>query len=444
MRDLPESLIVERQILNSIFIDSSQVDDLVLSISVDMFADMNNKAVYESILKLYSEGNPIDLSTVHDAINRDGKSVKLDYLFQISEEDCTPSHSGHYAEILKSKYLARKAILLCRNTALECYDTAEPKEQIEKLENQLINLISNTQKGKFESIKSLVDEYLEIIKRRQSNESKESYLTGFDYLDAHAQITPGRLYIIAAKPKHGKTTFGMQLSHNLCAQNNIGVGFIPLEMTKYNQIDKLTCIMAGLDSWKLQNGFLSKAEISKLKEKLTEFSKLPFFINDTPGQSIHDIKANIRLLKRKHDIKAVFIDYVQIMRTPYAETRQQSIAQLSTELVTLARQLNIAIIAMSQVNADYRTREAEDLENDASVVIKLWRPEQEKNNSKPGTQGNTKEFYDININGVKSTVSSKNLTFMNLALNRFGATGQCALYFDDKRGQFYDYGKEPQ
>jgi len=443
IKELPYDLIAERQLLSIILTDSTAIDEIVGIIKAEMFFDHRHRLIYDEMLGLYEKNIPIELTSVANRL--DTKRVSLYQIHDIATEFAVEANIHVYIDVIVKKYIARQTILLCRDTAVQCYETPEPEIELEKLDNRLVELVSNSQRGEFVSLQSIMDEFQEIINMRQDRTiNSNSFKTGFETFDKIGSIVPGRMYIISAKSKHGKSTFAIQLAVNLSRINDIGVGFITLEMTKFDQLEKIACSMAGVDSWRLQNGYLKREEHDRVNEKISELRELKLFINDTPGLSVSDVKASVRLLKRKHDIKVVFIDYVQIMRAPNAQTRQQSLAKLSNDLVTLARDLEIAIVLMSQVNADYVTREAGDLENDASMVIKIRRPEQDRNEEMDvNGHSSVKDTYKVWINGVEEDVPVEGLVFFSIARNRFGKAGKSIMYFDGETQTFYDYGKQP-
>jgi replicative DNA helicase len=302
----------------------------------------------------------------------------------------TAANIAHYARIVKEKYILRSLINTSTNIIQESYESGVDVDNLlDRAERLIFDITQDKIEGKMVSLKEMVRSSIEMIDNLyQKKENVTGIPTGFHELDIMtAGLQPSDLIVIAGRPSMGKSALASSLTEHVGVVEKMPVGFFSLEMAKEQLVQRMLCSHARVNAHKVRTGFLSQSDWPRLVSAAGRLSEAPIFIDDTPAISILELRAKARRLKAQHDIKLVIVDYLQLMQGPArSENRQQEISEISRSLKALARELNVPLIAISQLSraveqrSDHRPqlsdlRESGAIEQDADVVILLLREE---------------------------------------------------------------------
>ncbi|MCT4628516.1 replicative DNA helicase [Winogradskyella sp.] len=391
----PQAIDLEEVVLGAMMIDKKGVDEVIDILSPDAFYKEAHKHIFEAIFKLFENSEPIDLLTVSSQLKKD---QKLDvsggdfYLISLTQRVSSSAHIEFHARIILQKFIQRSLIKISNEIIEEAYD--ETKDVFDLLDNAEAKLYEVTQgnvKKSTESAQSLVIQAKKKIEEISNKEGLSGIPTGFDKLDKLTSgWQPSDLIIVAARPGMGKTALTLTMARNIAVDFNNAVAFFSLEMSSVQLITRLISSETGLSSEKLRTGKLEKHEWEQLNVKVKTLEKAPLFIDDTPSLSIFDLRAKARRLKSQYDIKVIMIDYLQLMTAGGSQkggNREQEISMISRNLKALAKELNVPVIALSQLSRAVETRggskrpllsdlrESGAIEQDADIVSFIYRPE---------------------------------------------------------------------
>jgi replicative DNA helicase len=389
----PQSREAERSVLGSMLRDNDVIGDIIQIIRTeDFYADAHQK-IYQAIVSLYDKGHPTDLVTLAEIL-REQKQLddvgSYPYLGELWEAAPTAANAEYYAHIVRDRSIVRGLIHASTEILRDAYDNSQPStELLNAAERKILDIAEKgitTQVYTLQEI--LIKEAYKRIDERQGSERSSGLSTGFIDLD---EITAGlqnsELIIIAARPSVGKTSFALSIARNLAVDGKEAILFVSLEQSRIELAERLLCCQARVDSHRLRKGRLSSDDIEKLMEAGSQLGKAKLFIDDTPGQGMLRIAANARRLKLRQGIKLVVIDYLQLIEPENRrDPRQEQVAQISRRLKFLARELQIPVVALAQVNRssedrqDHRPRladlrESGSIEADADTVMMLHRPD---------------------------------------------------------------------
>jgi replicative DNA helicase len=391
----PQAIDLEEVVLGAMMIDKKGVDEVIDILSPEAFYKDAHKIIFEAIFKLFENSEPVDLLTVSSQLKKD---EKLDlaggdfYLISLTQRVSSSAHIEFHARIILQKYIQRSLIKLSSEIIEEAYD--ETKDVFDLLDNAEAKLYEVTQgnvKKSTETAQSLVIQAKKKIEEISNKEGMSGIPSGFDKLDKLTSgWQPSDLVIVAARPGMGKTAFTLTMARNVAVNSNIPVAFFSLEMSSVQLITRLISSETGLSSEKLRTGKLEKHEWEQLNVKVKTLEKAPLFIDDTPSLSIFDLRAKARRLASQYGIKMIMIDYLQLMTAGGSQkggNREQEISMISRNLKALAKELNIPVIALSQLSRAVETRggskrpllsdlrESGAIEQDADIVSFIYRPE---------------------------------------------------------------------
>ena len=391
----PQALDLEEVVLGAMMIDKKGVDEVIDILSPDAFYKEAHRYIFEAIFKLFENSEPVDLLTVSSQLKKDGK---LDlaggdyYLITLTQRVSSSAHIEFHARIILQKYIQRSLIKISNEIIEEAYD--EGKDVFDLLDNAEAKLYEVTQgnvKKSTETAQSLVIQAKKKIEEISNKEGMSGIPSGFDKLDKLTSgWQPSDLVIVAARPGMGKTAFTLTMARNVAVNSNIPVAFFSLEMSSVQLITRLISSETGLSSEKLRTGKLEKHEWEQLNVKVKTLEKAPLFIDDTPSLSIFDLRAKARRLASQYGIKMIMIDYLQLMTGGGSNkngNREQEISMISRNLKALAKELNLPVIALSQLSRAVETRggskrpllsdlrESGAIEQDADIVSFIYRPE---------------------------------------------------------------------
>jgi replicative DNA helicase len=392
----PQVLELEEAVLGAMMIDKKGVDDVIDILSPDAFYKDAHKHIFEAIVQLFTETQPIDLLTVSAQLK---KNAKLDlaggdfYLIQLTQKISSSAHIEFHSRIILQKFIQRSLIRISSEIIEESYDeTTDVFDLLDRAESKLYEVTQGNIKRSSETAQSLVLQAKKRIEEIAGQEGLSGVATGFEKLD---KITsgwqPSDLIIIAARPAMGKTAFVLSMARNMAIDYGMPVALFSLEMASVQLITRLISSETGLSSEKLRTGKLEKHEWEQLSTKVKNLEKAPLYIDDTPSLSIFDLRAKARRLVSQHGIRIIIVDYLQLMTAggngKGGGNREQEISTISRNLKALAKELNVPVIALSQLSRAVETRgsskrpllsdlrESGAIEQDADIVSFLYRPE---------------------------------------------------------------------
>jgi replicative DNA helicase len=392
----PQVLDLEEAVLGAMMIDKKGVDEVIDILQADAFYKDAHKYIFEAIVQLFVETQPIDLLTVSAQLKKNGK---LDlaggdfYLIQLTQKISSSAHIEFHSRIILQKFIQRSLIRISSEIIEESYDeTTDVFDLLDKAESKLYEVTQGNIKRSSETAQSLVLQAKKRIEEIAGQEGLSGVATGFEKLD---KITsgwqPSDLIIIAARPAMGKTAFVLSMARNMAIDFGMPVALFSLEMASVQLITRLISSETGLSSEKLRTGKLEKHEWEQLSTKVKNLEKAPLYIDDTPSLSIFDLRAKARRLVSQHGIRIIIVDYLQLMTAggngKGGGNREQEISTISRNLKALAKELNVPVIALSQLSRAVETRgsskrpllsdlrESGAIEQDADIVSFLYRPE---------------------------------------------------------------------
>ena len=363
----PHNLEAEQSVLGAILLDSDVLDELEgLLPSPEAFYAEAHRKIYAAMQTLRSQGKPVDLVTLAEELSRRGELEALggvSYLVQLSEATPTAAYAEHYARIVAEKWTLRKLIQAAGEAMRLAYEEAGSLDEILDTAGKKILEVALTQtETEARSIRELVHETFEHIEALFQNKGEVSGVrTGFKELDQLiGTLAPGSLNIIAARPAMGKTAFALTIAQYAALKEGIGVGIYSLEMPASQLTLRLMCSEARIDMNRVRLGQLTDRDFSRLVDVAGRLSEAPIYIDDTPDLTLMELRARARRLRSQYEVGLLIIDYLQLMSGPGAgkqgENRQQEIAAISRGLKALARELNVPVIALSQLSRAVEAR----------------------------------------------------------------------------------------
>jgi len=433
----PQALEVERAVNGALMIDKDAYAIVCEKLTPDSFYDPRNQKVFAAIRDLVIEEKPIDILTVTDRLAKNGTLEDVGgpaYVAELSSRVASSANIEYHANIVAQKSLARQLISFASVIETKAFDeTIDVEDLMQEAEGSLFELSKTTIKQDYVHVSTAVKKSQDKMMRAYANKGELTGITtGFTRLD---EITDGwqnsDLIIIAGRPAMGKTSFGLSLLVNACVDMQIPSAFFSLEMSQEQLGDRLVSNVTNIEGNKIQKGQLSNADIVIYDKGITPLLHAPMYIDDTPGLSVFELRTKARRLVREHGVKLIIIDYLQLMNANGMRfsSRQEEVSKISRSLKGLAKDLDIPIIALSQLNRGVENREGLEgkrpqlsdlresgaIEQDADMVLFVHRP----------------EYYHIyqddkghDLHGMAQIIIAK---------NRKGATGDVLLTF---RGEF--------
>ncbi len=392
----PQALDLEEAVLGAMMIDKKGVDEVIDILQSDAFYKEAHKHIFEAIFQLFTDSQPIDLLTVSSQLR---KNAKLDlaggdfYLIQLTQKISSSAHIEFHSRIILQKFIQRSLIRISSEIIEESYDeTTDVFDLLDKAESRLYEVTQGNIKRSSETAQSLVNQAKKRIEEIANKEGLSGIASGFDKLDKLTSgWQPSDLIIIAARPGMGKTAFVLSMARNIAIDFGHPVALFSLEMSSVQLITRLISSETGLSSEKLRTGKLEKHEWEQLSVKVKDLEKAPLFIDDSPSLSIFDLRAKARRLASQHGIKLIIVDYLQLMTAggngKGGGNREQEISTISRNLKALAKELEVPVIALSQLSRAVETRgsskrpllsdlrESGAIEQDADIVSFIYRPE---------------------------------------------------------------------
>ncbi|TDQ30933.1 replicative DNA helicase [Zeaxanthinibacter enoshimensis] len=391
----PQAVDLEEVVLGAMLIDKKGVDEVIDILHPDVFYKDAHRHIYEAIFKLFESSEPVDLLTVSAQLKKDGNLEIAGgdfYLIKLTQKVASSAHIEFHARIILQKFIQRSLIKISNEIIEEAYDDAtDVFDLLDNAEAKLYDVTQGNLKRSAETAQNLVIQAKKKIEEISNKDGLSGIPSGFDKLDKLTSgWQPSDLIIVAARPGMGKTALTLSMARNIAVNANTPVAFFSLEMSSVQLITRLISSETGLSSEKLRTGRLEKHEWEQLNVKVKALEKAPLFIDDTPSLSIFDLRAKARRLASQHKIRLIIIDYLQLMTaggTQKGGNREQEISTISRNLKALAKELNVPVIALSQLSRAVETRggskrpilsdlrESGAIEQDADIVSFIYRPE---------------------------------------------------------------------
>ncbi len=392
----PQALNLEEAVLGAIMIDKEALPVVLDILRSDSFYNDGHQVIFKAMLALFERSQPIDLLTITEELKKAGELQKAGgpyYLVELTNRVASAANIEYHARIIAQKHIQRELIRVSTKVIKDAFeDTTDVFQLLDDAEQGLFSITQQNLSGSFESMGTLTSKALKQLEElAEKKEGLTGVPTGFTELDRLTSgWQPSDLIIVAARPGMGKTSFTLALARNAAIDFGKGVAMFSLEMSNIQLVQRLISMEAEIESKKLRNGRLEDYEWQQLNSAIEKMSSVPIFIDDTPGINIFELRAKCRRLKKQHDIQIVIIDYLQLMSggpDSGKGNREQEISSISRALKGLAKELNVPVIALSQLSRAVETRggmkrpmlsdlrESGAIEQDADIVSFIYRPE---------------------------------------------------------------------
>ena len=395
----PQNVEAEKSVIGSMLMDKNAIINVSGWLLPEHFYDDRHSKIYSVIVDLFQDGIPVDLVTVADKLSKKKLLKKVGgrtYLTDLVDSVPTASHAEEYGELVKEAATRRGLISSASEITTLSYDENMPvTEVVDKSENLLFNVAQAGVKTNFIHIKELLKDAYERAERADKDEAYLGISTGFkDLDDLLGGFQKSDLIILAARPSVGKTSLALDMLRHAALVEKKKVGFFSLEMSKTQIVDRLLGMQSGVPFWEMRTGKLTDEQFVKLADTMGELSEADIFIDDKAGQHINEIRTKARRLALEQGLDIIFVDYLQLMHASNKESRTLEVSEISQGLKNLAKELDIPVVAMSQLSRAIEQRqgrrpqlsdlrESGSIEQDADVVMfidreETWNPDTEK------------------------------------------------------------------
>lgn len=435
----PQNIDAEKSLLGAILISEESLPDITEIVKPQDFYDERHRHIYEAMWNLYEKHRPVDILTIRDELKKKKLIEKAGgnaYLSELASFVPTSAHAKAYAEIVNKAAVRRRLIAAAASITETAYDEdSETMEILGEAERSLFEVSEQNVKNDLISISDLLSETFDRLEELHTNKgSIAGYKTGFPDLD---RVTAGfhksDLIILAARPAMGKTALALNFATNVARINNKAVLVFSLEMGRQQLINRMLSDASGIDSFKLETGGFTGEDFQQISEAMGELSELPVFIDDTPGLTVMEMRTKARRAAHDHEIGMIIVDYLQLMSGSSKrsmDNRVQEISEISRGLKLIARELDVPVIALSQLSRTVESRspqipmlsdlrESGSIEQDADIVMFIYR----------------EDYYNPDTD-------RQNIANLIIAKHRRGATGDVELFFDKQRVRFMSLDKK--
>jgi len=445
----PQNLEAEQSFLGSLLLDKDAIIKVADMLSPEDFYLDKHRRIFECMLDLYRRNEPIDLLSLG---NRLQEKDELDMiggraeLIGLTNVVPTASHVVHYGEIIQKKATLRRMLQAASDITALGYEQAEDVEALlDQAESKLFNVSQKFLKRSFTPIRDVLDGAFERIDELHREKGKlRGIATGYTELDnLLGGLQKSDLIVLAARPSCGKTAFALDIARAAATKFKVPVGVFSLEMSKEQLVDRMLCSEANVDLWRMRTGRLNETgehnEFERIGHALGALSEAPIYIDDSANANIMEIRTKARRLQMEHGLGMIVVDYLQLMegRSKNSDNRVQEIAEITRGLKSIARELNIPVLALSQLARSVELqkpaiprlahlRESGSIEQDADVVLFIYR-----------------KAADKNYRPEDLSPEEQNLAEIHIAKHRNGPTGMVRLYFDAARASFKNLQKGP-
>lgn len=441
----PNAVEFERLVIGTFLIDKKALDFSFDLLKPEHFYDPRHEIIYDAMLRLLTDNHPVDLMTVIQDLKKNEKLNMAGgdhYIIDLTMGVSSSAHIEYHVRIILEKYILRSLINVSANVIDNSYkDSTDVFELLDKAEQSFFEITNGTIKKGFETANDLVKNAVEKIKSLKDKEGLSGVPSGFTAVDKETGGWQNSdLIIIAARPAMGKTAFLLSMARNIAVEHRIPIALFSLEMASVQLITRMISSETGISSEKLRKGTLSDEEWQRLFTNVAALESAPLYIDETPALSIFDFRAKCRRLVLQHGVKIIMVDYLQLMTANSGAkgggNREQEIALISRSLKAIAKELNVPVIALSQLSRSVETRpnkrpqlsdlrESGAIEQDADIVSFIFRPEYYKI-----------AVWDNDEDGAQS--STQNQAELIIAKHRNGATADVRLSFFNNIAKFAD------
>ena len=433
---LPQNVEAEAGVLGSLLIDPEAIAEVADFLRPDDFYRDANRVIYQAILDLYETGSPADLITLTDELSRRGKLDEIggvSYVSSLANQVPTSANVDYYGHIVERAAILRRLIHAAGQIAAVAYNEPDATVALDEAEKLVFNVSQRYTRNDFDHISETLREYIDKLDSlHEQRGSIVGVATGFSDLDKMTGgLQKSDLIILAARPSVGKTALSLSLAHNTALKHGHGVAIFSLEMSKEQLVARLLSMDAAVDQQRLRTGYIDDDEWERISESVGRLSEAPIYIDDTPGITLVEMRSKARRLMMEHGFDLLVVDYLQLMQGASSarggrENRVQEISDISRGLKGLARELNVPVLALSQLSraVESRTekrpqlsdlRESGSIEQDADVVMFIYRD----------------EVYNPDTD-------RKNIADIIVAKHRNGPVGQVSLYFQAAQTRYRD------
>ncbi len=428
----PQNIDAEKSLLGAVLIDEETLADISEHVTPKDFYDKRHAIIYAGMMRLYEKHKPVDLLTLTDELKRKNEVEIIGgsaYLTELTNYVPTAAHAEAYAELVAQKAIRRRLIKASGEISELGYnEETTTQELLEKAEAELFSVSDQTLKQDLVSIESILTESFDRMEELHRNKgSLRGVRTGWRDLDnITAGLQRSDLIILASRPAMGKTTLVTNLAYNVATVAKQPVLFFSLEMSKEQLVDRMLSDASGVDAWNIRTGNLSDDDFSKLSEAMGEMAEAPIYIDDTPGVSILEMRTKARRAAHEQPLGLIIVDYLQLMQSSRRSdgNRVQEVSEISRGLKLIARELNVPVVALSQLSRSVESRspqipqladlrESGSIEQDADIVMFIYR----------------EAYYN-------PETERENITDLLIAKHRNGPTGKVELYFHPERLRF--------
>ncbi len=432
----PQDVESEKSVLGALMLDKNAIVNVADFLAPSDFYENKHRKIYESIIDLWSRGEPVDLLTVSHALKA-GKQLQdiggIDYLTELAESVPTSAHVVHYAEIVKEQRVRRDLIAAASEISEKAFGFQNFEELLEIVEQKIFGISQKSRPQKFVAIKDELPAAYERLEKlhRGEKDTLRGVPTFFYDLDKFLSgFQPSDLIIVGARPSYGKTSLVLDIARQAAVLGKKSIGLFSIEMSKEQIIDRLISGQAQIPLWRLRTGKLADdMEFSLVQEALNELSNAKIFIDDAPSPTILQMRSMARRLQLEHGIDMIIVDYLQLIQPRIGNDNiVQQVTEISRGLKSLARELNVPVVAVSQLSRDVDKRdvkiprlsdlrESGSLEQDADVVLFIYRK-------------------DKAVSPMEDEIAEDNTVEIIVAKHRNGPTGTVKLIFDKEKVSF--------
>jgi replicative DNA helicase len=424
----PYSIESEMCLLASMMLEKEMIGEVIRVVDRDSFYQADHQVIFDALVGLYEMNRPIDSVILFEEL---GKRQLLEgvggtaYIAQILNTVPSAAHGMHYARIVREKAMIRQLIAASNDILRDAYAPYEQAEiLLDKAEHRIFEIVQKKVSGTMEPMGKVFHDVFEMIE----NGVKSGLMTGYHELDDKLNgLQKGEMIILAARPSMGKTALAMNMLEYLAADQGYPCAIFSLEMSKQQLAQRMLCSRGQIDAHKLRKGMLNSQEYTKLAVVVDALAKAPIWIDDSASLTPLELRSKARRLKLQHDVKCIMIDYMQLMDNPGPENRQQQISEISRAIKSVARELEIPVICLSQLNRATEgrdghrprmsdLRESGSIEQDADVVMLLHR----------------EDYYRMS----EPDFQPDNCAEIIVAKQRNGPTGTVKLTFDNRTTRF--------
>lgn len=435
----PQNLDAEVSLLGAVLIDDDVLTRVSDKLAADDFYDRRHQLIYDAMMGLYEHHKPVDLLTLSDELK---KQKQLDeaggsaYLTELSNQVPTAAHAESYADIITQSAMRRRLISASGRIAELGFDEAHKiDELLENAESYLFAVSDKALRQDLISLEQILTESFDRMEELHRDKGKmRGVKTGYRDLDNKlAGLQRSDLIILAARPSMGKSTFALNMAHNIAVSEKQAVLVFSLEMSKEQLVDRMLADEAGVDAWSIRTGSLSDDDFEKLSDAMGVLAEAPIYIDDTPGMNVMEMRTKARRAAHEHPLGLIVVDYLQLMSGSgrgYSDNRVQEISDISRGLKLIARELNVPVLALSQLNRSVESRtpphpqlsdlrESGSIEQDADLVMFMYR----------------EDYYN-------PETENQHVTDIMIKKHRNGPTGNIQLFFHPERLKFMSLDKK--